>query len=527
MLGTVGKLCCLSGLVIQLFACDRFVANLGTAQAAKPGAALPLKPCPGYGETGKPPLVNGAECGEILVKEDPANPDSPNIRLNILRLPAISSSPKPDPLLLIQGGPGGSSVDMAEAIYLAFNDLRKDRDLVFVDQRGTGKSNPLNCEQLTAAEQLLPEQEQQQKYRNLLMSCAQKYAGHARFYTTPYAVADLHVVSQELGYTKVNLWGGSYGTRVALEYARQFPQEIRSLVLDGLAPVQIALPKYFAEDAAAALATVNQHCINSDKCRELFGNLQEKAKAVVSRLVMAEQNGQPLKVAYEHPKHQQPQTLLLSAKHFSELIFMSLYSRDLTALLPRAIADADKGDYRLVAALSSLAAEQASFTGISEGMRYTVVCNEDAHFISPADVANSQFFLGLNMVKELTEICSFWPKAVLPDNYFAPISTPLPALLLAGGQDPVTPARWAKQVAQQLPQAKLLAAPGGNHIISMEGCLPKLIAQFIASADSNSLDADCVNAIVPLPAVFGANEAKPVAQPESPISSSVGGHDQD
>ena len=467
-----------------------------------------LKPCPSFAETGKPALVYGAECGELLVKENPADINSREMSLNILRLPAISPAPKADPLFLIQGGPGGSSVDMATLVHTAFADVRKNRDLIFVDQRGTGKSSPMVCERLSAADEFLPDTESTTKSLALIKTCAEKYQAQVPFYTTPYAVQDLDAVRAALGYEHINLWGGSYGTRVVLEYLREFPQHTRTVILDGVAPVQIALPKYFQADALAALQAVNAECHAQEKCKNLYGDIVEKAGQVTQRLAQALAINKPVTIQFEHPRHQQQTKLILTPKNFSGLIFMSLYSRDLTVLLPRAIANAENEDYRLIAALSALASEQESFSNISEGMRYSIVCNEDAYFISADDVATAASFFGLNMLKDFSNACALWPKTKLPQNYNEPIVSDVPALLLSGSHDPVTPPRWAEMVAKHLTHSLQIVAPGGNHSVSMEGCVPQIIAQFIELGAVDEIKTDCTKNIVPLPLVLGANEIK-------------------
>lgn len=467
-----------------------------------------LKPCPGFVETGKPPLVYGAQCGELTLKENPADVNSKDISVAILRLPAISPIPAADPLFLIQGGPGGSSIDMATQLHSFFADVRKNRDLIFVDQRGTGKSNPLRCEQLTENDLLLSEAEQKDKYLQLIKNCAEKYSASAAFYTTVHAVQDLDAVRSALGYQQINLWGGSYGTRVALEYARRYPQQARAIVLDGVAPVDIALPKYFARDAMAALTAVSDECLAQADCAELFGNIVQKTDKVLQRLIDLHARGESLKVDYEHPRHQQPDTLHLTPRIFSSLVFMSLYSRDLTVLLPRAISNAEKEDYRLLAALASLSSEQSQFMNIAEGMRYSVMCNEDWPLLSADDIKHSEPFLGLHFVQDVQPICALWPKAELPKDYWQPIVSDVPALLLSGKHDPVTPEFWAQAVAAHLSNATLLSAAGGNHSISTEGCVPQLIAQFVERASMSDVKVDCVGYIKPLPLVLGANQKK-------------------
>lgn len=501
--------------ITALFILPLLLANCAKENAAAVAQPI-LKPCPGFAETGKPALVYGAECGELRVKENPADSQSREIFLQILRLPAISPAPKQDPLFLIQGGPGASSIEMANLVHGAFADVRKNRDLVFVDQRGTGKSNALQCEQLSDAEQLLPEVEQSEKALQLLKACAEKYRQQIPFYTTAYAVQDLDLVRSALGYQTINLWGVSYGTRVALEYMRSFPQQTRAAILDGVAPVQLALPKFFQQDAMAALQAVNSECQAQEKCKTLYGDIAAKARRVAQRL------HSPVKIEFQHPRHQESTRILLTAKRFSGLIFMSLYSRDLSVLLPRAIAEAERGDYHLVAALSALAEEQPSFKGISEGMRYTVVCSEDAQFISDRDRATSEAFLGMDMLRDFSDACALWPKVALPENYNEPVVSAVPSLLLSGARDPVTPPRWAEMVAKHLSHSLMLVAPGGNHSISMEGCLPKIIAQFIELGSPAGINVDCVKTIVPLPSVLGANQKKALSSAAASESSAPG-----
>lgn len=482
-----------------------------------------LKPCPGFVETGKAPLVYGAECGRILVKENPTAPQSHDISIEILRLPAISPAAQQDPLFLIQGGPGGSSIEMANYLHHFFSDVRKNRDLVFVDQRGTGQSNPLRCEQLSPAELLLPETEALEKYLASLRKCAQTFGDHLRHYSSLHAVQDLDAVRKALGYQTINLWGVSYGTRVALEYAHRFPQSTRTLVLDGVAPKEIALSKYSARDTLAALSRVNDECQAQAACADAFGDLLVNAEIIYSRLRAADESGEPLLVDYLHPVHQQRDTFLLSARIFSQLLFSALYSRDLTVLLPQAIHSAAKEDYRLLAVLYALSVDQSQKMNIADAMHFSVICNEDWHFVSPADVETTAPFFGLNLIKERAAICEFWPKASLPEDYWAPIQSQVPALLLSGQHDPITPSLWADKVAQGLPNSTRLVAGGGNHSISMEGCVPQIIAQFIERGSMQGVKTECVENIKPLPLVLGANQKKSSAASSASNSSAVEG----
>jgi hypothetical protein len=158
---------------------------------------------------------------------------------------------------------------------------------------------------------------------------------------------------------------------------------------------------------------------------------------------------------------------------------------------------------------------------IAEGMRYSVICNEDWPQLSVADVEQSVPFFGVPFVKEMQPICALWPKAKLPEDYWQPIKSDVPALLLSGKHDPVTPDVWAQTVAAHLPNSTSLSAAGGNHSISTEGCVPQLIAQFIERASMQNVNADCVEKIKPLPLVLGANQKK-INSSSSASTSSTG-----
>jgi pimeloyl-ACP methyl ester carboxylesterase len=461
-----------------------------------------LKPCPGFAETGSPSLVDGAECGEFLVNENPGDPQSKKIALNILRLPAISPSPAKDPVFLIQGGPGGSSVDMAKQIHMAFSDVRKNRDLVFVDQRGTGKSNPLKCKKPPEDFTQWKEQQQREWMDTEMQRCADEFRSVAAFYTTDYALQDLDDVRQALGYGAINLWGGSYGSRVVMQYAKKFPQHLRSMVLDGLAPVEISLPDYFARDAMQSLSKINDNCVQDTHCVSLYGNLLEKINIILARLKSADAEGKAPSIQYRDPQHNQQKTSVLSAKEFSALIFSALYSRDLSALLPQIINDAEKGNYQALISLNVLSNRSFGKMDLSDAMRYSVICNED-RLIATGN--QPQKFLEFNMAEDVNKVCAIWPKSNVPAEYFQPLKTDIPTLLLSGEFDPVTPVFWAEQVNQNLTNSLSLLAPGGHHVISMEGCVPQLIAQLYERASVRDLKTDCVQAILPLPMDMGAN----------------------
>lgn len=452
-----------------------------------------LKSCPDYAATGKASVAVNAQCGSLMLKENPQDSHSQEIAINVLRLPAVIPVPEADPLFVIAGGPGQSAVTLAETVHQVFNDVRKSRDIIFVDQRGTGKSNAFDCTFETEASAQLPADQQQSFVQKAAEDCIAKYRDHFAFYTTPYAVGDLDAVRAALGYPRINLWGGSYGSRVVLDYMRRYPGQTRAAIIDGVAPPDIALPWHMERDGLAALGNINTQCADSPECLKRYGNILDKANIVSARLQAA-----PVTVSFPHPRTQGKISMTLAAEDFSSIIHLALYNRDLSALLPQVISDSAAGDYQLFSSLIFLAKSRSDLMGINYAMHYAVVCNEDYPLYQAKNAAESNVFLNAHMVQRYADICSRWPKASLPESYWQPVASNLPVLILSGAVDPVTPPSWGALVQKGLPNAVHLIAPGGHHIVTLEGCISQLIAQFIAKGEAKSLNAQCVQNIQPL-----------------------------
>lgn len=451
-------------------------------------------------------------CAFIKVPENPADPNGPTINLHFLRIKAVNARPQADPLVLIQGGPGGSSQIMAYSLYRYFASVRQNRDLLFVDLRGTGESNPLNCDGIETITSRLSDKEALQTYRTLMQACAHKFAERAPYYSTQLAAADLETLRSRLGYQQFNLWGASYGTRVALNYAVNYPGVTRSLVLDGLAPKIIALPRYIARDASAAFTRLNQYCQADPLCKQHYGDLTLNAQTITHNLQMAEQANKPEKITLPDPLNQKPKEWIFTPRRFAQLVISALYSRELTSLTPRALKEAAQGNYQLLGTLSALAEANNAQLSIAEGLYYSIICNEDLA-ISLPDPAPEPMFMGVNLVEDKLAVCANWPKSA-PLAAVAPLlaNTPKPQInhtptfLLSGALDPVTPKPWADLVALTQLNHQMVEVPGGNHVVSTLGCIPNLIAQFINSP-AVRLPTECSQAISPLPFYLGADPA--------------------
>ncbi|MEX1031820.1 MAG: alpha/beta hydrolase [Cellvibrionaceae bacterium] len=424
--------------------------------------------------------------------ENPEAPEGRHIELNIVRLPAIASSPKPDSLFILTGGPGEAATDLVERLPPLFRDANRQRDLVFVDQRGTGESNPLDCAPKEPMDYSLSAQESQAMQDSLLRGCLAGYDADLRFYTTPYAMDDINRVREALDYDHINLWGGSYGTRAALVYMRRHPDTVRSAVLDSLAPIGIQLPHHALVDADTALRNLFGLCEQDAACQQRFGDLESTTRQLVADL-----DDRPRRVSVEHPLTQERIQLNVSGQWLASLIRLALYQRDLGPILPLAIESAAAGDFRPFVLLLTLAEDLSE--SISIGMQITILCAEDVTRPAPEHNLERASILQLDMLDGMRATCEFWPRGELPEDYFEPVYSDAPVLLLSGELDPVTPPRWADYAGRTLPNSRHIRVPGAHHVSSNTGCLNDLIIEFIDAPSAANLDTECVQAIEPFP----------------------------
>lgn len=432
------------------------------------------------------------ECGRLTVLENPADPAGRKISLHIVRIPALATPPEPDPVFVLVGGPGEAATDLRHRLPSLFRRLNRHRDVVLVDQRGTGKSNPLNCKVVQAQDFSLPIRDSISQQWGPMQECLEGYDADLRFYTTPFFVDDLEAVRRALGYGKINLWGGSYGSRAALVYMRRHPESIRSVVLDSVAPFAIQLPLHALADADESLRRLLAHCRTLAACAENYGDLESKTRNLIRQL-----NESPRLLELEHPVHHQSLAVHVDGQVLAGLIRLALYQRETAALLPLALDAASREDFRPLMVLMALSEQIAE--ALSLGLQQTILCAEDIMRPWPELEPSGESILQLDLLSYLPAQCGSWPRGKLPANYFEPVHSDLPVLLLSGELDPVTPPRWGEVAAKTLSNSRHLRVPGGHHIVSHLGCVRDIVERFIESARHDDPDIDCINLIQPLP----------------------------
>ncbi len=428
-----------------------------------------------------------ARCGSLSVPEDRSNPNGRQIALNLTVVPAIKRNPQPDALFLLAGGPGQSAVETFPAMLSLLYNIHQDRDLVLIDQRGTGKSNPLRC--LSDEDEALTNEQLLEK----LKTCPErlKLEADLRFYTTEIAMTDLDAVRAALGYDTINLYGASYGTRAALTYLRMFPERVRTVTLDAVVDANFVMFLDAASDGQAALDQLFARCAADSACQTTFPNLQTEFDGLLSRLKET-----PAEVTLPHPLTNKPFKLTVTPEIVTNMVFNTLYVPDLVATLPLSIhaASVDQNYTPLISQALMVNA------GLYDGMFYAVTCTEDAPLISAAEAdrrsANSVFG---NRTVDFAAVCAEWPRGQVSAQFRAPLTSNAPVLILSGEADPITPPWHADKVAESLSNDLHLVFSGMGHGNLASQCSANLLKTFIESASLIGLDTTCVAGIQPPP----------------------------
>jgi pimeloyl-ACP methyl ester carboxylesterase len=442
-------------------------------------------------------LPNEVQCGSVQRPLDPARPNGPQIEVHYLVVPAMARNKQPDAVLLLAGGPGQSAIDVAPTLMQRLSRLNNRRDLVFIDQRGTGLSAPLQCadESQLSLQQSIDPVQQLQRMRQCQETLAKLPYGDLRFFTTTLAMQDFEAVRQQLGVTQWNLIGASYGTRAALEYLRQFPQQVRRTVIDGVAPPDMVLPASVAIDGQAALDAVFAACETELQCAQQYPQLRLQWGLLLKRL--------PQQIVVNDPLTGEPQSVELTRAALLQMLRTPLYAPALAAALPAAIHAAAQGNFSGLVGLSSAMASRKS-SRLAMGMHFSVVCAEDAPRIThTTQEAASE--LGRTDVQWYESVCAFWPRGVVPPAFYQVPAAQSPVLLLSGGADPVTPPRHGERVAKALgAKAQHVVVPAAGHGVTSLACMHDVVLRFItAPTDAQALPQDASCAIkVPRPKVF-------------------------
>lgn len=447
---------------------------------------VPLKPCM------NPNLTADALCGTYEVFEDRVAKTGRKIALNIILLPALSAKPAPDATFYLAGGPGGAATTYASAQFMT--GLRKERDVVLVDQRGTGKSNPLQCvfhTDRTDMRGYFGDPFNAEKVRTCRAELEK--VANLKLYTSAIAMDDLDDVRAALGYDRVNVYGGSYGSRTSLVYLRQHPEHVRTVTVFGVAPPDAKVPLSFAKGVQHAMDRLFADCAADSACNAAFPKFREEFETVLKQFDKG-----PVEVNAPNVYTKQYQRFTMTRDSFVDAVRVSLYQPQVMSALPLLIHLAAEGDLGPFAGTAFQVIYQID-GAIARGMQFSVLCAEDTPFITEEDIKRESAgsFYGDARVRPTIKACADWARADVPASFFAPVKNNVPVLLVSGELDPVTPPWLAETAARSLPNSRHLLVHNATH--NSYECIEKIVANFVDKGSLLGLDTSCAAQIQRLP----------------------------
>ena len=432
-----------------------------------------------------------AMCTTVRVPVDHNNPDADTMPLHVVKLPAIRSNAEEDPVFILAGGPGQGASEVISTLYPALRKVHQKRTLVFVDQRGTGKSEPLDCE--------LPDSDGVEIPVEALQTCVRDLPRSASWYQTEYLAADTNWVRQVLGYPSINLYGVSYGTRLGLTIMRQYPTAVRSAVLDGVVPFQKAIGGDFGDGVQRALEQVFIDCAATEDCHKAFPDLRVDYDVVVRNL----QESGPKDIAHPHPVTGTRTHTEVSDQVFWGVLQQLLYQGVTTSLIPYAIHNiAEYDDWSTIVGWLG----NSPFDGIPIGLYLSIMCAED---VPKIDFSTAyQMDVGVLSTTQLQEMCSIW--AVEPASaQTTDWTSDIPTVLLSGVNDPVTPPEYGDLALSQLRNATHVVVSGTAHNTIHHPCIYEMVTEFYQDLNPQTLDTQCASELKRPPFILSATGTAP------------------
>ncbi|HEY6825550.1 MAG TPA: alpha/beta fold hydrolase [Gemmatimonadaceae bacterium] len=455
-----------------------FAALVGSLQ----GQAPLLSPCH------LPGVPSEARCGTFSVRENRSDRASRSIPLEVIVLPSRSAKPKADPLLLVS--PGGPGTTNSESIVRRgwHSWMRDDRDIVIVDLRGTSGPSRLDCDfadprapdSVFLGPLFPPEGVAQCK------SALEKKAD-LRYYTTPIIVDDLEEVRRALGYDRVNLWAVSWGTRVVYLWLKRHPEHIRSVILEGSAPVSFLNPLPHARNAQVAIDSLFAECARQRNCHAGFPNVGRELDSVIARL---KRSPETVRVAGRNAMTSVP----LTWETFAEGLRLMTYNPPRMQRVPLLVHRAFLGEFKDFVA-DAVASNRGTRGSIRFGFLLAITCTEDVSRIDPHTIARATVgtYLGDSRVRAQMAACAQWPRGALAPDYGDPVRSTVPAFLLSGTVDPVAGSELTAEAAKYLPNSIHVIAPGGH--VPFGSCVDAMERAFLTAANPRAVDTSCVRAM--------------------------------
>lgn len=436
-------------------------------------------------------LPAGSECGSVSVPESWSGRSLRNVDLRIVRIPAQQGAGR-SAIFIFQGGPGQGATKLSDFYERVYRPARKTHDIVLIDQRGTGGSNSLTCDLGGSA------QNPQGYFADLfdpaiMRRCRTALESRAdpAQYTTQAAARDAEAVRQALGYGALDLYGTSYGTRLALEYARRYPQNVRTLTLKGVLSPRTIAPAAFAPDVERSLGLMLRDCAVETTCAASYPRLRADLSKAITQL-----DASPARVSLADGKQ-----VTLTRQLFGATVRTMLQATSLRAELPKLINQASNGNWTPYVT-QALPLRKAAQSEIATGMMLSVLCTEDLPFldVTTARQKAQGTVLGSYWVDQVVAACRVWKRGKVPADWRKPFRIQVPTLLISGLLDPATPPAEAEATRSYVPRSLHLVAPGGSHSFTgMDGCVDVIMSDFVSAGSLKALKTDCVARVKPPP----------------------------
>ena len=435
-------------------------------------------------------ISESALCGTLEVLENRADPGGRSIELAWAVIEARTANPEADPVFFLAGGPGQSARDIAPLMANALSDVNRTRDLIFLDQRGTGGSNALECD--FGEETFITEADLEQ-INDLLRECHRKLDADVRHYTTIDGAEDLEALRLHLGLDRINLVGGSYGTRMAQVYLRRHPDRVRSVIIDGVVPMRLKLGAEHAEMLDRAIDKLLARCAGVATCSDNFPDLAQAFERLKSQYAES-----PVTIQVTHPRTGVAEELEFSAAVLATSLRFLAYSPVSQMMIPYLIHEAaTTGSPERLAAQALMTSDQMS-EGIAIGLNFAVGCSEDwPYWPSNNDAAGT--LLGNSFAELYSQVCDWWPADPVGPEFHLPFDADVPILILSGELDPVTPPRYGEEAKAQFSNSFHIVSEGRGHITITNSCIGAIATEFIAEAGVEALDTECTERIGPEP----------------------------
>ncbi len=420
-------------------------------------------------------------------------------------------APAPHPVVYLAGGPGSSASGELSIGFGPYAELLESRDLILVDQRGTGASQPsLACPEyrqayFDALSQQLPYQEFSAAAMAALPACRQRLQSEGvdlSAYNNAESAADLEDLRQALGYAQWDLLGTSYGTRLALTVLRDFPAGVRTAILDSTFLPQVEPYSGWVLSQERAFRLLFDRCAADAACHAAYPTLEQDFYALLAKL-----DAEPLIVEKANPFSQKKYEVRVDGDMLVTLLFNIFYDAAAIPYIPKIIADAFQGNGKTLARFMDPLFILPSV--IAWGMHYSVMCSTESTFTAYSQVEKSVAKAdpvlrrgNLNDQRLSLETCAAWDRDDPGMEENRPVKSSVPTLVLSGEFDPVTPPEWGEQTAKALKNGYFYLFPGVTHGVIWwndftGGCANRMVTSFLDDP-SKAPDSSCLAQVPPL-----------------------------